>query len=460
MELELDKELRTSSRYRIVSRIANGGMGSVYMAAQHGAAGFRRIVAIKRGFPHLLEDPSFRKLLASEARLASLVRHPNVVAVSDVEEADGELSIVMEYVEGVSLAELLRGDVQLPLYLALRIILDAAEGLDAIHRCTTESGRPLGLVHRDISPQNILVGVDGVARIADFGIAQTYDSGSTGSGMLRGKPAYMAPEYVETSVAAPGCDVFALAVIVWESLAGRRLFRAGTDIETINRVRACVVPPPSTFNRAIAPELDAVVLRALAYEPRLRYPSAIAFAQGLAAAGPVLPLKARTDLGRIVRAVAGPVLAQRRASLSEAGATPVARTSGADLPVVIDASRVNEATVDAPSRPWHIASLLLGALFGVSALCYWGLHAERDGNGVVTAVPKFPAHSSPAPAALELEPPPAPLLPAASSDAAIPRPAPLPGRAVMPTSSMSPPTPSHIPSLLPAPPRWAPSNTR
>lgn len=389
---ESSSELRSSSRYRIVSRIANGGMGSVYMASQHGAAGFRRVVAIKRAFPHLLEDPGFRKLIASEARLASLVRHPNVVAVSDVEESDGELSIVMEYIEGVSLAELLRGDALLPLHLALRIVLDAAEGLEAIHTCADEAGRPLKLVHRDISPQNILVGVDGVARIADFGIAQTYDNGATGSGVLRGKPAYMAPEYIETSVATPACDVFALAVIMWEALTRHRLFRAANDVETIDRVRAGVVPPPSRFNPLVTSDLDAVILRALAYDPGVRYPSAIAFGQALAAAGPLLPLKARAELGAQVRAVAGPVLAQRRASLSDGGATPVARTSNADLPVVLDPSISFVPTTRPRLRRWKMAGAIGAALaLGFVAMHLRGLEASPPphANDIAPAIAAF-----------------------------------------------------------------------
>ena len=196
---------RSSSRLRLLLRIASGGMGTVYLGRQRGPAGFQRLVAIKRAHPHLLEDTSVVRMLAREARLASLVRHPNVVGVTDVEVSDGELLLVMEYVEGGLLAEVVAGEL-LPIGVALRIILDACEGLDAVHRTLDERGRLLGLVHRDVSPQNILVGVDGVARIADLGIARP-SAGQGTTTVVRGKPSYMAPEYVSTAKATAATDV-------------------------------------------------------------------------------------------------------------------------------------------------------------------------------------------------------------------------------------------------------------
>ncbi|CAN5921492.1 hypothetical protein BH11MYX4_BH11MYX4_23530 [soil metagenome] len=162
----------SSSRYCIASCIASGGMGSVYIGIQRGAAGFKRPVAIKRAHPHLLADPSFRDTILREARNASAVRHPNVVSVDDVEETDGELLLVMDYVEGTSLSHVLAATPLLAPAVAVRIVMDVCSALNAIHIAKNEEGAALGLVHRDVSPQNILVDTDGHALLTDFGIAK------------------------------------------------------------------------------------------------------------------------------------------------------------------------------------------------------------------------------------------------------------------------------------------------
>jgi len=369
---ESERTPRTPSRYRLLTRIASGGMGSVYLAVQHGAAGFRRVVAVKRAFPHLLEEASFRKLMASEIRLSSLVRHPNVVAVSDVEEDDGELSLVMEYVEGGALAELLKID-EVPLEIGLRIILDAAEGLEAVHTATDEDGRPLRLVHRDVSPQNILVGLDGVTRIADFGIAQgDPTSGSTVSGLLRGKPGYMAPEYIQTSRATPSTDLFALAVVAWELLTHRRLFRGASDVETLERVKAAEVPPPSVLAPGVPPAVDAVILRALAREPGDRFTSARAFGQALEAAllG-ASRIGSRAEVSAHVRRCVGTKLLERRALLREGtAAIASARASAPEIPVVVATEHrgATGSTRDERHRRREPGGLLAAFAAGAAAL--------------------------------------------------------------------------------------------
>lgn len=338
----LPTPLAGASRYQLLLRIASGGMGSVYLGTQRGAAGFRRVVAIKRAFPHLLEDPTFRRLLAMEARLASLVQHPNVVGITDVEDMNGELILVMDYIEGTSLAELLKSPDPFPASLGLRILLDAAEGLEAVHKCTDEEGHPLALVHRDVSPQNVLVGLDGIARIADFGIAQIHGPSSpTRSGLLRGKPSYMAPEYIETGTATPASDVFSLGVVAWETLTRERLFRGATDVDTLNRVRAAVVPAPSTVNKELPPAVDAVILRALAQDPSVRFHSAHQFAAALetALAGTTL-LATRREVRVFVRQVAGADLAERRSALQNQNTDIIvpraSYDSAPEIPVVMN----------------------------------------------------------------------------------------------------------------------------
>src|SRR5262245_28626151 len=173
-------------------------MASVYVGRRSGSVGFSRLVAIKRAHPHLLRAAGTREMLLREAGAASRIHHPNVVAVRDVEETGDELLLVMDYVEGASLAELLASDedaqLELPSHIAVRILLDTCAGLSAVHTLRDDSGTPLGLVHRDVSPQNILVGIDGTSRLSDFGLAKVTAATMTRTtGILRGKLAYMPP---------------------------------------------------------------------------------------------------------------------------------------------------------------------------------------------------------------------------------------------------------------------------
>lgn len=320
-------------RYSLVLKIASGGMGAVYLGFQTGAAGFRRPVAIKRAHAHLAEDPDFRRMIINEARLASLVRHPNVVSVCDVDDVDGELFLVMEYVEGATLAELMTGERPLPLRLTLRIISDACRGLDALHSAVDDRGQPLGLVHRDISPQNILVGIDGVARIADFGIAKAYEG--TTSGLLRGKPAYMAPEYITSGIASRASDVFGLGIVAWECITRRRLFRVGTDIETLERVRHVTIPPASAFDPNLPSSVEGAIMKALARSVDERYQTAREFGQALEAMGGESGVFARAEsVGEHVQAIVREKLELRRQALMEE--TP-AQPRAVDVPAKVGA---------------------------------------------------------------------------------------------------------------------------
>ncbi|WP_394826452.1 serine/threonine-protein kinase [Pendulispora albinea] len=285
-------EVLSHSRYEVVTKIAAGGMATVYLGRARGAKGFSRVVAIKRAHPHLLESAAFRGMLLAEARLASHIHHPNVAGVIDVEEFDDELLLVMDYVEGLALSDLVRGSARknesIPLPIAFRIVLDAAAGLHAAHTTCDELGQPLGIVHRDVSPQNVLVGLDGMARVVDFGIAKataltpqmTQIEGTT-DGARKGKLGYMAPEYVSDSIVTPQADVFALGVILWEMVCGRRLFRAGDAIRTLRAVLRGPIPVPSSVNSQVGEALDEVVLKALARNPKERYKTALELAEAL-----------------------------------------------------------------------------------------------------------------------------------------------------------------------------------
>ncbi|HVY49071.1 MAG TPA: serine/threonine-protein kinase, partial [Minicystis sp.] len=318
MAASMTGALEGTSRYELLLRVASGGMATVYLGRLKGSAGFSRFVAIKRAHAHLVEDLGMRRDLIAEARLASWIRHPNVVSVQDVEELEGELLLVMDYVEGGSLAELLatageRG-VTLAPAVAARVLVDACAGLQAAHDARDEQGKHLALVHRDVSPQNILVGVDGAARLTDFGIAKVSDASQrTATGALKGKLAYMAPEYLEGRRLDQRGDVFSMAVVAWEALANERLFKGDSEVETMRRVLEAKVPRLSAKAPWLGSAFDDVLANALAKDPSRRTPTARALGEALeAAARAGGRLAAPSDVGAWVTQLVGPKLETRR----------------------------------------------------------------------------------------------------------------------------------------------------
>lgn len=326
-----DDRLPMSSRYRISKCIARGGTGSVYAGVQRGAAGFERPVAIKRTHAHLLREPGMRQYILDEARNACAVRHPNVVSIDDVEEVDGELLLVMDFIDGGSLSQLV-GTSSVPTGVALRILLEACAGLAAIHDAADPSGASLGLVHRDVSPQNLLVGTDGVTRVTDFGIAKrANDPKRTAKASRRGKLGYMAPEYIRTGTATQSVDIFAMGIVMWETLVGACLFRRQCAADTLTRTLEGAVPDVSSLVPEVPTAIGAVVARSLAKSPADRYASAHELHEALAAAA--APLAAsRNEVARFVARVTGKVPAM--APKAPAMAPPKARPLPAKPPLV------------------------------------------------------------------------------------------------------------------------------
>ncbi len=313
-------QLPADARYECLVKVASGGMATVYVGRSRGLHGFSRLVAIKRAHAHLAEDPELRRAMIAEAKLASQLHHPNVVGVLDIDEPRDELLLVMDYVEGASLAQLAaaadtRG-VALDAAVVVRIALDVAAGLEAAHHLRRADGQPLHIVHRDVSPQNVLVGVDGSSRIADFGIAKWSEATHATAAGLKGKFAYMAPEYIATRAIDRRGDVFALGVTIWEALTNRRLFRAGDEIECMKLVVSHEPAPPSEIARGVPAALDPVIARALAKDPSARYGSAGAFARDLEEAARVAGLTPSHEaVGALVRDLFGDVLEGRRRAL-------------------------------------------------------------------------------------------------------------------------------------------------
>ncbi len=247
-------------RYVIGETFASGGMGTVHLGRILGAGGFSRIVAVKRLYPWLARDGEFRQMLLDEARCVSRIRHPNVVPTLDVVEADKDLYVVMEYVHGVSLAHLLKHceKAPIPVSVAAGILEGVLSGLHAAHEARGEDGSPLGVVHRDVSPQNILVGADGIARLIDFGIAKAATRLQvTDPGVVKGKIGYMAPEQLVRGLVTRHADVYSCGVVLWEALANRRLGDAHGEEPLPRRIHQSEDVPPSRFSPSVSAELES-----------------------------------------------------------------------------------------------------------------------------------------------------------------------------------------------------------
>jgi serine/threonine-protein kinase len=271
--------------YTVLTKLASGGMATVYVGRRRGAAGFERLVAIKCCHPHLRDNQEFSSMFLDEARLAASIRHSNVVGTLDVHDGES-LYLVMEYIEGFSLANLMRHAAQsetaIPPGIAVRVMIDALTGLHAAHELRDGNGQFLNLVHRDVSPQNVLVGVDGVSRITDFGIAFASARATvTQKGRIKGKFAYIAPEQVKNQPATRRMDIFSAGAVLWEALTGRSLFRRHDDPGTLDAVLNGPIPRPSRFASELPSELDSVLLKALQRNPDDRYATAADFADAL-----------------------------------------------------------------------------------------------------------------------------------------------------------------------------------
>lgn len=289
-------------RYERTCRLASGGMATVYLGRALGVGGFERLVAIKVMHPHLATDREFVAMFLDEARLAARIRHPNVVATLDVQVAGEEAFLVMDYVEGPSLFGIFRklrdrGE-RLPLDIALRITLDALAGLHAAHELRDGNGQLLQLVHRDVSPHNVLVGADGVAKLADFGIARAEERISfTSGGQIKGKMMYMPPEQLGSGGIDRRADVYAAAVVLWESLTARRLFRAESDAALAALVLQQEPVSPSDVDATVPRPIGDVCLRALAKNREHRWASAAELADALEQAAKLSGVSIATTRG-------------------------------------------------------------------------------------------------------------------------------------------------------------------
>lgn len=344
---------RNIGRYLLFDEIASGGMASVHLGRLLGPVGFARTVAIKRLHPHLARNPEFVAMFLDEARLAARIHHPNVVLTLDAVALDGEVFLVLEHVQGQSLAKLCRAAAVLkqhvPVGIALSVITGLLTGLQAAHDAHGEQGEPLEIVHRDVSPQNVLVGVDGVARVLDFGVAKAANRlhETTGQGLLKGKLAYMAPEQINGRPVDRRADIFAASVVAWEVLTGRRLFARDEPGATVSAVLKGRIPEPSSIRASLSPEIDAIVLRGLERDRGNRFQTAEDMATALEG---VSRLATPRAVGAWVRDLAADAIAERASQLAQIeGMTP--SHSGLSSPSAILSLPPEKPATNSPEDP-------------------------------------------------------------------------------------------------------------
>jgi eukaryotic-like serine/threonine-protein kinase len=319
-----DAAPRDLGRYRLHGEIASGGMATVHFGRQVGTGGFSKTVAIKRLHPQFGKMPEFVSMFLAEARLAARIRHPNIVQPLDVLTVDDEIFLVMEYVEGDSLSRLMRATQarkeRVPVPIAMSIICGMLHGLHAAHEAKSDKGEPLELVHRDVSPQNILVGIDGVPRVIDFGIAKAADSVQfTRDGELKGKLSYMAPEQLNGHRCTRRSDIYASAVVLWEVLTAQRLFDADYQSAILQNILHRPVDPPSDIVQDLPKAVDRIVLKALSRDPSDRYATARDMALAIEES---IPLATQSSVGSWVEVVAAKSLGQRAARVAEIESVP------------------------------------------------------------------------------------------------------------------------------------------
>jgi eukaryotic-like serine/threonine-protein kinase len=321
-------------RYAIYDEIASGGMATVHFGCSIGAGSFSRVVAIKRLHAHLARENEFVTMFMDEARVAARIRHPNVAPILDVVATDREIFLVMEYVHGESLAKLfgaMRARREpMPLPVAAAILVGMLGGLHAAHEATDERGMSLRIVHRDVSPQNLIVGADGVARIVDFGIAKAVGRlQQTQTGEIKGKFGYMAPEQVNGSSVTRAADIYAAGVVLWEALTGVPLFNADNDVALAAQVLLGKVSPPSRAVGGVPPVFDDITMCALQRDPAHRFATARDMARALETS---VPIANASHVAAWIHGLADPVLRKREHRLADIERDWARRTGAPERP--------------------------------------------------------------------------------------------------------------------------------
>ncbi len=396
-------------RYDLLLPIGRGGVGQVYLGSYAVAPGVKRYVAIKLVHPSLQSsEEEDSALLVREAKLASRVRHPNVVEVLETGVHDGRVFLAFDYVEGTTLARMItwahRNKMVLPIPVIGRIVTDALSGLQAAHELRDSRGAPLGLVHRDFTPQNILVGIGGASLLTDFGVAKAHEQTvATSTGVVKGKVAYMAPEQALGRALDQRVDVWSAGIVMWEALTTMRLFRQSTDAATLLAiVTPTEVPPASTRRPDVPAGVDEALSAALQHDPEKRLATAAELRRRLIAAlETVGGVAAHEEVARWVERVAGDELAARRQALADTSAVGVSGTARPAVEAAVQTSSVEVTdtttsadTSDLPPkrrRRWAAPFALIIIVVGGVALMvgpgavYFGAGGQRDPSNIRVA---------------------------------------------------------------------------
>lgn len=281
MSAEPPQSLEPLGRYELIRKLATGGMAELFLARERGLAGLERLVVIKRILPHLADDPDFVEMFLREARIIARLNHPNVIQIYELGEEDDQYYIAMEFLHGISVKELMTAardsGIDLPIDTVLTLVAGACRGAHAAHTLADEDGNPLGVVHRDISPHNVMITASGDVKLLDFGIAKATEGLDTTIGGLKGKYAYMSPEQCMRRDLDHRSDVFALGIVLWELLTGQRLFTRHSELETMQAIIQEPAPSVYEHNPDLPEGLDAILEPALAKDPDQRYSDAEAF---------------------------------------------------------------------------------------------------------------------------------------------------------------------------------------
>lgn len=466
VSLLVKAEPQSVGRYALFDVIASGGMAAVHLGRMLGQVGFARTVAIKRLHANFASDPEFVAMLLDEARLAARIRHPNVVPTLDVVTEGREVLLVMEYVAGASLMQLLnaaraaRRPAAVPI--VCDIVIGVLNGLHAAHEATDEQGQPLDIVHRDVSPHNILVGIDGVPRVLDFGIAKAVGrSHQTRGSQIKGKLRYMPAEQMLSQKITRAADIYSAAVVLWEALTNQRLFDGENDAQVMFRVLNGGWRRPSELRPEVPRELDEIVVRGLSRDPAERFPTAKAMAQAIeAAVGPVQ----RSAVSDWVMATAGDQIGEREAHVAEVERSSQRERAGSDSALGAVAARgeqsgvsrvgslsrsISPASVRATLGSWRALAKVLGAgtaALGLGSWLLWVGFGAPPATPPAATLPESPKlAAAPAPRAVLTESnPEATPGPTAEPSAAPSAPPKLAKKPALAVRAVRPPTPPKV----------------
>ena len=411
--------------YELLLELASGGMATVHLARATDKRLGPPLVAVKRPHRHLQGDKTFLTMLVDEARLASAIDHPNVVKVRELGFDGGMPFIVMDYIEGTSLAELRRElsaiGRAIDVRVAVRLIIDALLGLHAAHELKDDNGKPLHIIHRDVSPHNILIGCDGRAYVTDFGIAKAEDRiQTTRTHEVKGKLAYLAPERIDKRrLCTVQSDVFSMAVVLWECFAGRRLFRGEEAVDILQEVISAPIATLKQIGAQIPQSLDDVIARALSRDLDTRYATALDFAQAVERAAGTEHSGTHSDVARLMEAIFGARMTLRqeqvRATIGPVEMTDLLRESGlptrdrvsmADIPT---GQLLAELAPPAPTGRYAIGTELRAevARLRPRRLPWWGIGAVTGGIaiGVLVTLAIVANRAKPGPIVIRGTPP-------------------------------------------------------